>query len=204
MAIIKEWSSPVNVAGEQLFKPGNIDKLMDGPHEIIILESWQEEAKGKNEDGSAKADNIVFSLEVTKGADKGKKARRYLAVPANLEPGSIQRKEWKNLLSSIVKDPAALEKGPATIKASTFQGKTAYIFVQNPADGATYEKGGKQVKSTYANVNFITKDMVAELAAKPTAPKAAAGANGAAPAKTFEVDAGAGAPQPGAEADALE
>lgn len=199
--MIKEWSYQINVAGEQLFKPGNADKFQDGPCEVTIVESWQESAKGKNEDGSPKADNIVFVCEASKGPDKGKKTRRYMSAASNLEPGSIQRKEWKNLLSCVAKDPAALEKGNITLKPGTFLGKTAYIFVQNPAEGATYKKVDGSTGKAFANVNFITKDMVAELAVKPGAPKPAAAGNGA--AKTFEVDAG-GAPQPGEEADALE
>lgn len=194
----RDWSLQINVAGEQLFKPGSaIDKFADGPCEVTIVESWQEQSKGKNEDGSPKPDNIVFVCQASKGPDKDKKIRRYLTAGA-LEAGSIQRKEWKNLLSCVAKDPAALEKGNITIKPATFVGKTAFIFVQNPAETHRVVDGKKV--ANYANVNFITKDMVAELSAKPGAAKSAAAA-GNGKTKEFEVEGGA-APQP--EADALE
>lgn len=191
-----EWSLLLNVAGEQFFKPGTIDRLTDGPHEVVITETFREPSKSKNEDGSSKADSIVFVCEVAKGADKGKSIRKYMTT-AELVAGSIQRKEWKNLLASVAKDPAALEKGVLTLKPTTVNGKTAYINVQNPPAGEKTKDG----KTPFANVNFITKDMMAELAAKPGKAAVPSNANGA--AKSFEV-VGGGAPQPGAEADALE
>ena len=191
-----DFSLQVNVAGEQLFKPGTFDVITDGPHEATIVGASREASKGKNEDGSPKPDNIVVEVEVAKGADKGKKCKVFLSA-VKPEPGTIQAKHWKNLLVSIAKDPAQLEKGEITITQKTLApGKTVYIFVKNPAEGEKNAQG----KKPFANVNFITKDMVAELAAKPGAAKPSSAGNGA--AKSFEVEGGGDAPAPAA--DALE
>lgn len=200
----REWTLQLNVAGEQYYKPGTIDRVPDGPYEVVISDSWREPSSGKNEDGSAKSDNIVFECTVAKGPEKGKKLRRYKSAVEG-DAGSAGRKEWKNLLASIVKDPATLETGAKTLKASAFAGKTAFILVTNPPEGAKDPKSGK---AAYANINFITKDMVAEFT-KTAASRGASSANGAsAPTaggkKEFEVvGGGASAPQP-PEADPLE
>lgn len=198
----KEWSLQLNVAGESFFKPGTIDVIADGPHAAIIKDTWREPGKA-GEDGKTKADNIVFELEVADGPEKGKKCRKYKSVDQG-EPGSVPRKEWKNLLVSVVKDPAALEAGAKTLKADFFRGKTVFIMVQNPPEGTTLPNG----KKPFANINFITKDMVTELkATSKSAPRTAAGpkpeANGA--AKSFEVSGGGAAtPQPESASDPLE
>jgi hypothetical protein len=196
----REWALQINVAGEQFFKPGTIDVVPDGGYEVMIKDNWREPGK-PGEDGKAKGDNIVFELEITAGPEKGKKLRRYKSA-AEGEPGSVGRKEWKNLLSTIVKDPAALEQGVKTIKADFLRGKSTFVQVQNPPEGAKTEAGKKQ----YANVNFITKDMFAELkATAKAAPKGAKPGNGATSGAEFEVTGGGKTPQPPAEgSDALE
>lgn len=193
----KQFAIQINVAGEQYFKPGTIDVIPDGAYKVMIKDCWQE--PGKVEEGKTKQDNIVFELVVEEGPEKGKQCRRYKTASEG-EPGSVGRKEWKNLLSTIVKDPAALEAGAKTIKADFLRGKSTFIQVQNPPEGEKTADGKKK----YANVNFITKDMHAELkATKAAAPKAGAPTtNGS--GKPFEVTGG-GAPQPTGEgAEALE
>lgn len=196
----KEWNLTLNVAGEQFYKPGNIDRVPDGPYQCTIADSWQEESSSKNDDGSAKPDNIVFELEVAVGPEKGKKLRRYKSAVEG-DAGSAGRKEWKNLLHSVVKDPAQLEGGARNVKNTLFAGKTCYILVTNPPEGTKDAKG----RTPFANVNFITKDMMAEFASKVRGNPAANGSKTPG-GKTFEVHPGGSAtPQPGAEApDALE
>lgn len=193
----KDWVLQVNVAGEQFFKPGTIDVIADGAYKAMIKDTWQEPGKTDKESGEQKGDNIVFELEVEEGPEKGKKARKFKPIAIG-EPGSIPRKEWKNLLSTVVKDPAALETGAKTLKADFFRGKSVFIQVQNPPAGELTPDGKKK----YANLNFITKDMFTELkATTKAAPKGGAKANGA--DKSFEVTGGS-APQPSSDADPLE
>lgn len=173
------WNLKVNVSGEKFFEPGTFDRLSDGVHAVKILQTTREEAKGEG-----KADNIVFSVEVVDGPDKGKKARMWMTTDLG-ETGSIQRRHWKNLLTCVAKDPAVLEKGELNIGPKTFADKNAFVFVQNPPDVGTKKDG----KTVYANLNFVTMEQAKKLKADAGA-KASGKANGA--TKEFEVSGGAG------------
>jgi len=155
-----EFTITLNVAGLGFFEPGSpIERLSrTAPYEGVITEV----ERVANNDKS-KPDNIMFSIHVKA---EGKTVKRWLSVSP--DPESITAREWKNLLASIVKNPAALEQGPANVTSKLLTGKPCYIYNQIVP--------GKDAKNrdNLPNINFITKEMMAKLAASASAPAGAA------------------------------
>ncbi len=144
---ITEWKLQLNVAGIPLFTPGaGIDRIPQGVYEAKVLKSVQI----PNKDAS-KCDNVRFDFELTDAKEKGKKTSIWLPVDMNVGKG-LNGQKWKNLLAAVAKDPSVLEKGAVNLGPKNFEGKTAYLHVQ--------EVPGKNEKGqdNLPNVSPITKD----------------------------------------------
>lgn len=188
----KEWSLQMNVAGLALFEPGSgIDRITPGLYTAKITDS--ERVSGKE----GKADNIRFDGVVT--SDGSEKDKTFMVFMSTKQDGEeILRKRWKNLLMSVVKTPANLEQGTATVQWKLFKDKPVYICVVG-RDGKD-EKG----RDLLPNIDFVTREQYERMKAAPQRVRAAsAPANGAAaPAgrQEFKVEGGEGGaqtPQPG-------
>lgn len=150
-----KWTMQVNVAGIPFFEPGgSFDRLQTGAYEVVVEAAEKEASKT-----AGKADNLVFGLKVAKGPEAGKTVKRWLSTDFTDRDG-INLKEMKNLLATVVKNPAKLEEGNANIGDTTFVGKTAFIYYKAPAPG---EKDAKTGKAAYPNINFITREQMAKL-----------------------------------------
>lgn len=180
MAEITEWKLQLNVAGIQLFTPGaGIDRIPQGVYEAKILKSVQL----ANKDAS-KCDNVRFDFEITDAKEKGKKTSIWLPVDMNVGKG-LNGQKWKNLLAAVAKDPSVLEKGAVNLGPKNFEGKTAYLHVQ--------EVPGKNEKGqdNLPNVSPITKDQYSSFKSEGYGSAGSNAQNGAASGATMTVTGGA-------------
>lgn len=187
----KSWTLTIDVSGTELFNPGMFDRFPEGVFEMEIQATSREPSK------SGKADNVIFDVAcVAPAQHKGKRTRVYLNTGDLDDPNSLNRKKWKNLLSTVAKDPAALEKGRVNIGPKLFNGKRVLLHCQPAPEGVKDDQGRRPLD----NLTFVTADQAKKLM-ETLAQKAPAGAT-ATGAQSFDVQGGAasgnGAPRPDA------
>lgn len=184
----KSWALTIDVSGTELFNPGQFDRFPEGVFEMEIMATNREPSK------SGKADNVVFDVMcVAPATAKGKRTRVYLNTGDLDDPTSLNRKKWKNLLSTVAKDPASLEKGRVNIGPKLFNGKRVLMHCLPAPEGVKDEQGRKPLD----NLTFVTPDQGKKLL-EALAQKSPAGAT-ATGAQTFDVQGGTpgnGAPRP--------
>jgi len=177
---VKDWSLQLNVAGQALFEPGmSIDRVPTGPYAAVIDETERDASKT-----AGSCDNIIFNLDVTEPAEKGKKLKIWMPIDPNVGEGIVGRK-WKNLLVTVAKDPAAVEKGNLNLTPKLFAKKPCFVYVQDvPGKDA-------RGRDNLQNLSFITKEMYEKFKAegRGAAGATATGTQGAA----MEVKGGNGA-----------
>ncbi|SRR6266702_1907943 len=174
----KDWAISINVAGQALFEPGDaFERVPTGPYAAVIASSERDASKT-----AGSCDNIIFSLDVTEPSEKGKKLRIWMPIDGNVGEGIVGRK-WKNLLVSVAKDPAVVEKGSVNINAKFFEKKPCFIYVQDVP--------GKDAKGrdNLQNLTFISKEMYEKF--KVEGKGAAAGASATGSQGSMTVSGGA-------------
>src|SRR6266702_5762451 len=153
----KDWAISINVAGQALFEPGDaFERVPTGPYAAVIAS--------------------------TERSEKGKKLRIWMPIDGNVGEGIVGRK-WKNLLVSVAKDPAVVEKGSVNINAKFFEKKPCFIYVQDVP--------GKDAKGrdNLQNLTFISKEMYEKF--KVEGKGAAAGASATGSQGSMTVSGGA-------------
>lgn len=154
------WQKTVNVAG--VTPSEGFIKVDTGPYKAIIVDTALHTKDDK--------ESIKFSLSIAEGKFKGVAQYIYVGLDASKDGN---RRRLRAALESVGAKPEALEKGDIGIKASTFEGKACYIFVQQPPAGEKQPDGRDPLPEIYFLTAKTYQERLAGAAAAVTTPTTA-------------------------------
>jgi hypothetical protein len=129
----REWDFEVNLSG--LVAPtGKGSQVPEGYYQVKLTDLYVNPEKNPN--------RVIIKMAIATGPFTGAVRTTGLGRPTS--PDDKVRYYWRGLAESAGYDPTQLDKGEIRLGASSFLGKTAYIYFK-PKDG----------EGTYEDVDFL-------------------------------------------------